>query len=901
FVVTDMTGDSTSISDVTEALENADEEATGVTTSKANVSEVLNKLTGTITANAASDVVVVLDPGHGGSDSGAVANGLKEKDLTLKIAKYCKSELETYSGVKVYMTRTTDTYVSLSDRVAYAKKKKADYFVSLHINSGATSANGAEVYYPNGNYNSTDAKNGKKLAQSIQDQLVELGLNDRGIKIRNTENGSTYPDGSVRDYYAVIAGSMEAGFPGIIVEHAFITNSSDVSKYLKSSSKLKKLGVADATGIAEYLGLKKSGSFDAVSITKIKTSGFNNVKIYWDEVSGASSYNVYRKTSDSNWEKLGNTSSTYYKDKTAELNTTYSYAVAPCDSSYEGDKSTSKSITTGSGQVENLTVKSSTFNANRVSWDKLDGVTGYRVYRREGTSGSFTCIADVSSSKNTYKDTTSVCGTTYQYRVRAYRTVSGKNIYGKYSSKGKIKTNTRKVTYTTKNDNGLHRITIEWKALNGVTGYRIYRKQAGKSWQMVVSSTKSTSYTDDDVTAGKKYYYKVKAYKTINKVKYFGVQRTVKIKAGYGKSRVKSVTTGNFNELVIKWTKIDGANNYIIQRREIKGITASSWETIATGVTKRTYTDTTTSCGKTYQYRVKSVRTYNKKVYRGKYSSKSSKGTASDGKVTANKVKVVDTGLKVKWTSLSSVTKYVVYRKAESESSYSKIGTTSKNYYTDKNVTSGTKYYYKLKAYRTVEGKKYYSSAKSNAVSKTAGYTILGDNAVSVEQMVAYFEDSGKSYPSDTYKNYGAETLTDFCQIVYDVCDSYGVRDEIVWAQICKETGYLQFGGDVAATQCNFAGIGATGNGVAGNSFTDVEEGVTAQVQHLKLYASSDYSWSSSVTIVDPRFYTTIAGKAPYVEWLGISTNPYGAGWATASDYSESLLKMIWALRKISV
>lgn len=917
FVVTDMTGDSSSISDVTEALENADEETTGVTTSKAEISDTLNKLTGTITANAASNIVVVLDPGHGGLDSGACAYGLQEKNLTLSIAKYCKAELEKYAGVKVYMTRSSDsqagitydgssvpsTGASLTKRVEYARSVGANYFISIHINSGVATASGAEVWYPNGNYNATNAANGKGVAQAIENQLVALGLVNRGIKIRNSENGSTYPDGSLRDYYSVIAGSMESGFPGIIVEHAFVSNASDVSNYLNSEAKLKKLGVADATGIAKYLNLKKKGNFKKVSITSIKASGFNNVKLEWGAVSNATGYNVYRAVLFGEYEKIGSTTKTSYTDKTGKTGTLYFYAIAPYDSKYEGDLGEGKSVTTKESQVKNVTVKNSTFNANKVSWDKVSGASGYMVYRREGTSGSFTLLTPFGTTDLSYKDNTAQCGKTYQYRVRAFRNVSNKTIYGKYSSKKKITSNARKVTYTEKETNGLHRTAITWKAVSGATAYRVYRKAEGESkWTVVKESTTSLTYTDNNVSAGKVYKYKVKAYRTYKKKNYWGTAKTIKVTAGYGKTTVTSVKTGEFNDLIIKWKKISGASTYIIQRREVTLLGKGSWETVAEGVKGKTYTDSTAKCGKTYQYRVKSVRTYKKKTYKGKYSSASSKKEAANGAVTAKKVSVADSGLKVTWTKLSSVTGYTVYRKAEGELSYTKIGTTKKTNYTDSSVTSNTKYSYKVTAYRTVNKKKYSSSVKSNAVSGTAGYTILGSSNVTVAQMVKYYENSGKSYPASVYVNYGAPTLNDFCTIVYDVSNSYGVRAEVVWAQICKETGYLQFGGLVQATDCNFAGLGATGaydaNGQpVRNIFSSVTEGVTAQVQHLKLYASADTSWSKSVAIVDQRFYTSVAGKAPYVEWLGISTNPYGSGWATAADYSESLLKYIWALR----
>lgn len=209
-------------------------------------------------------LVVVLDPGHGGSDSGATYNGLLEKDVNLRVASVCKAELEQYAGVKVYMTRYDDTYVGLEERVNIAQSLAADVFISIHMNSGG--GNGVEVWYPNANYRPDISDIGYKLSGSILKNIVSLGMRDRGLKIRNSSSGSTYPDGSVADYYSVIHNSKRRGFPGIIVEHGFIDG--DYSK-LSDDNFLYQLGLADAKGIAQYYGLGQEnlaqyeGAFDA--------------------------------------------------------------------------------------------------------------------------------------------------------------------------------------------------------------------------------------------------------------------------------------------------------------------------------------------------------------------------------------------------------------------------------------------------------------------------------------------------------------------------------------------------------------------------------------------------------------------------------------------------------------
>ena len=105
-----------------------------------------------------------------------------------------------------------------------------------------------------------------------------------------------------------------------------------------------------------------------------------------------------------------------------------------------------------------------------------------------------------------------------------------------------------------------------------------------------------------------------------------------------------------------------------------------------------------------------------------------------------------------------------------------------------------------------------------------------------------------------------------------------------------KETGFLQFGGDVSIEQFNFAGIGTTGGGVPGNSYPDVRTGVRAQIQHLKAYATDE---PLNQTCVDNRYEYVKKASAPYVQWLGQKENPEGAGWATGENYGYDIAGML--------
>jgi N-acetylmuramoyl-L-alanine amidase len=301
----------------------------------------------TIRADVVSDgdgIVIYLDAGHDSTHGGCRANNLKEDVVNLKIAMYCKEKLEEYEGVTVYLSRSgakcpypgTNNATDLELRVADAAEKNTTLYVSIHNNYAASSARGATVFYPNSSYNKAVSEEGKAVAQAVQKRLVALGLKDRGIKYRTTENNTRYPDNSKADYYSVIRNSKLNGFPGIIIEHAFVSNSSDASKYLGTDAKLKKLGVADAKGIADYYGLHKKKT-TRVNLKKVTQTTEDKVVVTWSEMEGADYYLVLRREllseedddeeEYSEWEIVKKTTKTKFTDKDFDADTTYYYTV----------------------------------------------------------------------------------------------------------------------------------------------------------------------------------------------------------------------------------------------------------------------------------------------------------------------------------------------------------------------------------------------------------------------------------------------------------------------------------------------------------------------------------------------------------------------------------------------
>ncbi|MDO4272811.1 MAG: N-acetylmuramoyl-L-alanine amidase [Eubacteriales bacterium] len=206
--------------------------------------------------------VVVLDPGHGGGETGARAtyNGVtyKEEEINWKISNYTMQELAKQSDIEVHLTRTYTQSMGLRARVQTAKNYGADILVSQHINSvDSPSAKGASVMISKGTYRSYLAAKEKLFGSYVMDELGKLGIYKRfpetgGMEYRMSENGSKYPNGKPRDYYGIVASSIEMDLPGVIIEHAFISNYSDVKNFLSTDAKLKKLAQADARAIIRY-------------------------------------------------------------------------------------------------------------------------------------------------------------------------------------------------------------------------------------------------------------------------------------------------------------------------------------------------------------------------------------------------------------------------------------------------------------------------------------------------------------------------------------------------------------------------------------------------------------------------------------------------------------------------
>ncbi|MEB1808295.1 MAG: N-acetylmuramoyl-L-alanine amidase [Bacillaceae bacterium] len=173
---------------------------------------------------------IAVDPGHGGRDPGAVANGLQEKELVLDISLRLERKLKE-AGANVVMTRRSDVFITLEDRAKIANDARAHSFVSVHANSGPSAAHGSETFWNRNNSNSAESR---ELAEKIQERIAYIVKNnDRGVKEAN---------------FSVTRNSK---MPAVLVEVGFMTNPTEAQR-MKSSQFREDAAEAIYQGILDF-------------------------------------------------------------------------------------------------------------------------------------------------------------------------------------------------------------------------------------------------------------------------------------------------------------------------------------------------------------------------------------------------------------------------------------------------------------------------------------------------------------------------------------------------------------------------------------------------------------------------------------------------------------------------
>ena len=837
-------------------------------------------------------LIVAIDPGHGGYDSGASANGVVEKDVNWSIANHFKDELATYTGVTPYLT-TSGEEPGLSTRVDRAVSMGADVFISVHVNSdgGQGVSNGAEVWVPNNSsYNNALHAEGTELGQKIEQQLTSLGLTYRGVKSRDwgydPDGGYTYPDGSMKDYYSVIRNSRYHNIPGIIVEHAFVTNASDAAK-LRDDSFRKRLGIADATGVAQQYGLVKDSTARQSASVAVKAHVSNlgwESTVYDNKVAGtvgkgfgleafqlsllnsvASSGGVsYRSNIDGSWQdwkSSGQTSGTTGQGK----------ALQAVEIKLTGDAAAKYDIY--------YRVHSADFGW--LGWTKNGASAGSVGYGKSAQAIEVVIVAKGSSApgstSNAFRDRSNEpMQLKFQAHVRNIGWMSWQTDSMGTTGRGlpmealKVVIDNQKVSGSIESRAHVQDVGWQnWVNANSVCG------TTGQSKQIEAVQFRLTGQLAEQYDI----YYRVH----VANIGWLG----------WAKNGDKAGSQGfgyGAESVQLKLVKKGGE---------------------APGKVGDSFRAPLISC----QAHVQNIG-WQPYVYNGSVAGTTGRGLNLEAlnvrlgsEAGSGAVQVKAHVSNIGWQNWTSKTAGTTGRNLAIEALQIKLtGDVSNKYdiyyrvhsadfgwfgWAKNGESAGSQGYGKgAQAVQVVlveKGDKAPGSTENPFKAKASASTskIMGSSTKTAKQMATYFSKSGHVFPKSVYSDRGASTIEEFCKILAEESSDEGVRADVVFAQAMHETGWLKFGGSVKAEQCNFAGIGATSATVGGASFKDVRTGIRAQVQHLKAYASKD---ALKHDCVDPRFSKVTRGSAPLVTDLN-------GKWAVpGNDYGESILKIIQSI-----
>ena len=814
---------------------------------------------------------IALDPGHSdgleGRDPGATYFGLKEGDLAWATAMYAKKYLEKW-GVQVVVVRGEHEDPSIKTRVQRAVDANACAIISLHYNAGPASATGSEVLVPHKvSYNYDLYFSGQIFASKVNYYLRnKVGIVTRGDGATergyNDQYGTDYyENGDESDYYGIVRYARQKGILGVIIEHQFISNPAHAAEFkdLGDNSKVDYIGWADAWAIWEMYSSDTWWSMSSVSVAQ-KDSDVTLKPVLTGVVTDA----------------------------------TFTY-------SYVGPDGTKVTV------ASNTTATSSTFTLP--------------------ASGRYTLYITARSSDG--QEVTRQ--TNYDAKI--------KESYGwRRAAEGWMYSDDNGTAYVSrwlKDDDGWHYFDARGIAVSGW-----FTTPNGKVWYFDAAATHNAAALGQRTISGKSYYFdEVNGLVKNNWIHWPDDSWSWATEDGSLQAGWKRMPNG-------KWFYFDANNSYhatfglmtdgnkkyyIDQNR---GLIYGGWVNLANGDWIWLNDDGTLYSGWKYM-------SNGKWFY---FDENAEYPLMKTGLViTASGSYYVDanSGMKANdWVEMPNN----VWAWAQSNGALVSgwFNTPNgKTWYFDPNtkehgalfglqIINGSYYYFDQSngllrsqnvtlpdgrvAYADANGVLNIKSADNNnggnggdnrdanntpaddgsPIEPTRGNfsdrtSVLGAPLVTKEDLQRDFNKRvGSAYPA-VYAEKGAATGADFVNQLWQAAIDEGVRPELLYAQVMIETGNLRFGGDVLPEQCNFGGMGATGNGERGLSFDTVLKGLRAQALHLRAYAGYEPLTvdPSKAQEVDKRYGAWIlAKKANIIRKLA-------GTWAMDKNYAVKLVRVM--------
>jgi len=524
------------------------------------------------------------------------------------------------------------------------------------------------------------------------------------------------------DYYEIYRATSKSG------KYTLLTSVSDTE--YEDRSVAAKTYYYKVKAICQLDETKNSGLSSAVSVIRKcdapeiacgeDTKG--RPVVQWNKIPGAKKYTVYRATSQSGkYSKLGTATKLTYTDSKAKPGNTYYYKVIANASSSKYNSGYSNIVSFACVcATPSVTVKLDTATGKpSLSWKKTDGATKYAIYRQL-PGEDFQIIAEQTGTS--FKDTTAPIDTVCAYKVQALGKTQTLN--GSASKVVSVTSGIAKPALKGSIDAASGKPVITWNAVEGAVAYNVYCSTKSSKSYKLVATVEELAYTDEAVSAGKTYYYKVEA---VSESSRSAQSSYVKLT---GKCATPEITGENASsgKPYLSWEKVSGAKKYTVYRA-----TSQTGKYTKLGTTTKTYyTDSKAKVGKTYYYKI--VANASSSKNNSPYSNIVSRSTnCAAPKLSVNNDAV--TGKPVlSWKKVDGAMEYRIYRKLPGESEPYIIDCITKTAYTDQEAPLDARCEYFVQA---VHSQQTLSSTYSNTVTATvkfgkvrpACYTgIYGDN-----------------------------------------------------------------------------------------------------------------------------------------------------------------------------
>ncbi|ALC91646.1 hypothetical protein AM500_19040 [Bacillus sp. FJAT-18017] len=450
--------------------------------------------------------------------------------------------------------------------------------------------------------------------------------------------------------------------------------------------------------------------------------GLGYAKVTWAPVEGADGYSVWWLTSpyanSYNGSRVeGNT--TEHETWGLDPDQTYYFKVV-AHKYVDGrqiDSPDSQLVSARTALTTPTAPKATPVGADKVklNWTKSPDATGYQIFRAESSGGPYKMINVVTETyKEEFLNTGLIPGKTYHYKIRAYSEMNGRTYYSSYTNVLSAKPVLASSRLSAASA-GYDRVKLTWTKSADATGYEIYRATSSTgSYSKIATITPNStlSYINTGLPTGKRYYYKIRVYKTVAGVKYYTAYSNVVYATPVLSAITAKAASAGYNKLKVSWNVIPGANGYEVYRATSLYGTYSNIKTITSGSTS-SYINTSLSTGRTYYYKVRAYRVVGgKKVYNS-FSKVASAKPVLAAPARISLAKASSTSIRVSWYKVAEASGYEVFRSTSKTGTYSKVKTITSGStisFTNTSLTRGKTYYYKVRAYKVVSGKKIYSS-----------------------------------------------------------------------------------------------------------------------------------------------------------------------------------------------